>query len=169
MARKTKAKKHKSSKTRRSHARPGVMRSFLFSAKTLLYFYLPVLLLSVFYIVYLDIRVTSKFEGSIWSLPAQVYARPLELYVAKKLTASQFEQELKLIGYRATSNIPVEPGQYRFWNDRHFELISRDFKFWDGHQKGRALRIDFSYGSIRSLKDLYGHNEIGRASCRERV
>ena len=160
MARKTKTKKQKNKKSSRRNAKSGVIRSLLFSAKSILYFYLPVLLLSVFYIAYLDFRVTSKFEGSIWSLPAQVYARPLELYVDKQLTAKQFEQELQLIGYRASNNIPVEPGQYRFWSDRHFELITRDFKFWDGHQKGRALRIDFSYGSIKILKDLYGLNDI---------
>ena len=160
MARKTKTKKQKNKKISHSNAKTGLIRSLLFSAKAMLYFYLPVLLLCAFYIAYLDLRVTSKFEGSIWSLPAQVYARPLELYVDKQLTAKQFEQELQLIGYRVSSNIPVEPGQYRFWNDRHFELITRDFKFWDGNQKGRALRIDFSYGSIKTLKDLYGLNDI---------
>ncbi|MCW8853180.1 MAG: penicillin-binding protein 1B [Gammaproteobacteria bacterium] len=160
MVRKTKSTKQKTSKSRRSTVRQWTFKSLLFSPKVMIYFYLPVLLLSVFYIVYLDLRVTSKFEGSIWSLPAQVYARPLELYVDKKLTAKQFEQELQLIGYRSTDNIPVEPGQYRFWNERHFELITHDFKFWDGQQKSRALRIDFSYGSVRELKDLYGHNDI---------
>ncbi|MDH5734595.1 MAG: transglycosylase domain-containing protein, partial [Gammaproteobacteria bacterium] len=162
MPKKSKSSKQKknSSRRRTRTLRAGKINSILFSSKAMLYVYLPVILLLVFYVIYLDLRVTSKFEGSIWSLPAQVYARPLELYVDKRLTASQFEQELQLIGFRNTSNIPVEAGQYRYWNNAHFELITHDFKFWDGLQKSRALRIDFSSDSIRSIKDLYGHDDI---------
>ena len=32
------------------------------------------------YVIYLDIIIRINFEGKRWSLPAQVYARPLELY-----------------------------------------------------------------------------------------
>jgi penicillin-binding protein 1B len=32
------------------------------------------------WIVYLDRVVVSQFEGRRWTLPAQVYAQPLELY-----------------------------------------------------------------------------------------
>lgn len=165
MTRKNTSKKRNNTKTGRSQSRSSNRRtrqyvSYLFCRRTILFIYLPLTLLFSIYIVYLDLRVTSTFEGRIWSLPAQVYARPLELYVEKRLSAKQFEQELQLIGYRSTPNIPVEPGQYRFWNDRHFELITHDFTFWDGIQKSRALRIDFSYGVVRSLRDLYGHNEL---------
>ncbi len=37
-----------------------------------------VLLLAVLYGVYLDQVVRVRFEGKRWSLPARVYARPLE-------------------------------------------------------------------------------------------
>ena len=35
-----------------------------------------------FYVMYLDRIVTKQFEGRRWTLPAQVYAAPLELYAA---------------------------------------------------------------------------------------
>ena len=109
--------------------------------KIALYLILILFLPLVTYVIYLDFRITSKFEGKIWSLPSHVYARPLELYVDKSLSAKQFEQELKLIGYTKVTNIPVKSGQYRLWDGKHFELISRDFRFGDGLQKSQP-RID---------------------------
>ncbi|MDH5765253.1 MAG: transglycosylase domain-containing protein, partial [Gammaproteobacteria bacterium] len=160
MVQKKKSRKTKKKKSRSSQGRWQRIRSGLFSSKAVYYFYLPLLLISIVYVIYLDIRVTSTFEGRIWSLPAQVYARPLELYVDKKLTAKQFQQELQLIGYRLTKAMPVEPGQYRFWDNRHFELITRDFTFADGEQKSRALRIDFSTTAVDALRDLYSQADL---------
>jgi penicillin-binding protein 1B len=37
------------------------------------------------YVVYLDLLVTRQFEGRRWTLPAQVYAAPLELYAGLAL------------------------------------------------------------------------------------
>ena len=112
------------------------------------------------YIIYLDIRITQKFEGKIWSLPSQVYARPLELFIDQKLSVQQFEQELRLIGYRQVSQIPTRPGEYRFWNQSHFELISRDFMFSDGLHKSQALRVDFSRDRVAGLYALYSQQPI---------
>src|SRR4051794_23208514 len=60
--------------------------------------------------LYLDSVVRSKFEGKKWSLPARVYARPLELYLGQSLTPALFEQELRALGYRFESSINA-PGQ----------------------------------------------------------
>jgi len=38
------------------------------------------------YIFYLDWLVTHQFEGRRWTLPAQVYAAPLELYSGLQLS-----------------------------------------------------------------------------------
>ena len=42
------------------------------------------------YVAFLDFQVYRQFEGKRWSLPARVYARPLELYAGLHLTADQF-------------------------------------------------------------------------------
>jgi len=107
------------------------------------------------YIIYLDIRITSKFEGKIWLLPSHVYARPLELFVGQSLSAKNFQQELELIGYHQIKGLPTKPGQYRHWNEKHFELISREFHFEEGVQPSQKLRVDFSYAKVRSLKTLF--------------
>ena len=39
------------------------------------------------WIVYLDRIVTAQFEGRRWTLPAQVYAEPLELYAGQAFGA----------------------------------------------------------------------------------
>ena len=143
----------KSAKRRRSNSRISSWLSNRYVVSTLLFF----LLVCIVYIIYLDIRITSRFEGRLWSLPSHVYARPLELYVDQSLSAKQFEFELELLNYKKVDNIPTKPGEYRQWNNKHFELITRKFQFSDGLQKQRALRVDFSYGKLKGLYSLYGH------------
>ena len=44
-------------------------------------------LAGVFYAIHLDGTVREKFEGKRWALPARVFARPLELYAGRPLSA----------------------------------------------------------------------------------
>ena len=99
-------------------------------------------------------------SGRIWSLPSLVYARPLEIYQGLALKPSDFESELQLIGYKRMEAMPAIPGQYRQWEDKHFEVITRDFHFGDGHQKGGAIRVDFSDDAVLSVTSLYGNAEL---------
>jgi penicillin-binding protein 1B len=127
-------------------------------------YYLPVLILMMLigsvYVIYLDVRLNEKMTGRIWALPSHVYARPLELYVGLPLQPAQFETELQLIGYNRVEGIPTVAGQYRKWDEQHFELITRDFRFGDGYQQGGAVRIDFASGMIEGLFSLFGHDEL---------
>ena len=43
------------------------------------------------YVLYLDQLVTKQFEGRRWTLPAQVFAAPLELYASLTLGESDLE------------------------------------------------------------------------------
>ncbi|MFP4160504.1 MAG: hypothetical protein ACLFSK_00780, partial [Ectothiorhodospira sp.] len=52
------------------------------------------------YTVHLDQRIQAQFEGKRWSLPARVFARPLELYAGQSLTPAELERELGLLHYR---------------------------------------------------------------------
>ena len=38
------------------------------------------------YFIHLDKSVTAKFEGRRWSIPAVVYAQPLELYAGLRIS-----------------------------------------------------------------------------------
>jgi penicillin-binding protein 1B len=103
------------------------------------------------YVAYLDLQVRQQFDGKRWSLPARVYARPLDLYVGRELTAEQFQTELRALYY-----LPVEtatqPG--RFSKNRNvFHVITRPFTFWDGQQNSADLRVSFSGDRVSALTD----------------
>ena len=58
-----------------------------------------------FYVMYLDRIVTKQFEGRRWTLPAQVYAAPLELYASLPLNGSDLEHELQRLQYRRVDKL----------------------------------------------------------------
>ena len=56
--------------------------------KTIMYATLLASLVTAGYLYYLDRSISKTFEGRLWSVPAQVYAQPLELFAGKRLTLS---------------------------------------------------------------------------------
>ncbi|MGA2398002.1 MAG: penicillin-binding protein 1B [Steroidobacteraceae bacterium] len=52
------------------------------------------------WVAHLDRVVTREFQGRLWSIPARVYAAPLELYVGAPVSANELEQELRGLHYR---------------------------------------------------------------------
>ncbi len=60
----------------------------------------------------LDRIVTAQFEGRRWTLPAQVYAQPIDLYAGQALSADALEQELRRLGYERVDNLK-RAGSYR--------------------------------------------------------
>ena len=66
----------------------------------------------VIIVLVLDRRVTAQFEGRRWTLPARVYAQPVELYVGQTLSAERCAQELDRLGYtrRRTRRSPEPTG-----------------------------------------------------------
>jgi penicillin-binding protein 1B len=110
------------------------------------------------YLVYLDHVVRDQFEGKRFALPARVYARPLELFVGKKLAPQQLETELKLLRYRHKTE-PERAGQYYRGGDTVIINV-RPFSFWDGEQDSRKLRIGFRRGVIIELRDFDSNSKI---------
>jgi penicillin-binding protein 1B len=117
-----------------------------------------ILLVSFFlFLLYLDWSITNRFEGRRWDLPAQVYARPLELYAGLELTPEKFERELRRLGYRRDESQPHRPGSFR--TDRNtIDLVTRTFQFWDELQGSTPLSIEFDDDRIARLTD--GENDI---------
>ena len=102
----------------------------------------------------LDRRVTKQFEGRRWTLPARVYAQPLELYAGQTLSSARFAQELSRLGYIPTT--PVDrPGTFKRRGDR-VDVYVRAFRFSDEQQAAQRLRIGFSDEAITSLADAKG-------------
>ena len=59
----------------------------------------------------LDSRIQHVFDGPKWSIPARVYARPLELYQGLEISQQAVVDELVALGYR--DNPLTGPGQYK--------------------------------------------------------
>ena len=101
------------------------------------------------YTAWLDSEVRRQFEGKRWALPAQVYARPLELYPGAPLDVGRMLAELKRLGYRA-DNHPDRPGTYARLG-RSLVLTTRAFDFWDGSEPSRQLRLEFDRHALRDI------------------
>jgi penicillin-binding protein 1B len=136
------AKSKRSARTRR-HAQKG------FAILALL-----LLVVAVVVVAVLDHRVTKQFEGRRWTLPARVYAQPLELYVGQTLSAAKFTQELSRLGYIAQGPA-ARPGTYRRKGDR-IDLFVRAFHFSDQEQAALQLRVAFDGDAITELTDTQG-------------
>ena len=87
----------------------------------------------------LDRTVTKQFEGRRWSLPAQVYAQPLELYAGQNLSADALERELRRLGYRK-SDAPTQAGSYRRRGLR-IDFIARQFRFVDEQRDAQPVSV----------------------------
>jgi len=64
------------------------------------------------WVVHLDRVVTREFQGRHWSVPARVFAAPLELYVGAPVAAGDLEEELRRLHYRS-GDPAAGPGIYR--------------------------------------------------------
>ncbi len=100
-------------------------------------------------LVVLDAMVRSKFEGKRWSIPARVYARPLDLYAGLPQTADAVIRELNALGYERSSGAG-RAGQYDLRNGRML-VHTRGFRFWDGAEPGRAMELRFDAGGVQYL------------------
>lgn len=120
--------------------------------------FFSLLLIFVFYVIYLDYEVRSQFDGRKWSVPARVYARPLELYIGKPLSHEQLGFELKTSGYRLTTN-KIKTGYYQK-SGNSYRIVIREFDFWDGHQPPRYVEIKLEDGFVSNVVDFRDHTDI---------
>jgi penicillin-binding protein 1B len=112
------------------------------------------LLAATGYFIYLDRMVTHQFEGRRWTLPAQVYASPLELYSGLTLSGDQVEEELKRLQYRQVEKID-RPGTYRRQGER-MEVALRAARFADETRPAQVLLITTEGGAISGMRDSKG-------------
>ena len=158
MARKKRTTRRRSAKKRRKSKRRSKSKHSRFPWTKI---FLSLLVVLVAYVAFLDFRVYRQFEGKRWSLPARVYARPLELYAGLRLTAEQFSSELRALGYRSV-RVARKAGEVSR-NGRSFQLISRPFVFWDGQESSQSIRVAFSSTHLKSLQDDRNGNRLALA------
>jgi len=104
--------------------------------------------------VYLDAVVQEKFSGKRWTIPAKVYARPLELFTGQKLSKNDFLTELDALGYRRES-AANGPGAAAV-NGNTVDLNTRGFQFYEGMEPAQFVRVRFSGDYVAGLAGADG-------------
>lgn len=104
--------------------------------------------------VYLDAVVQEKFSGKRWTIPATVYARPLELFVGQKLVKEDFLTELDALGYRREQAVSG-PGSMSVAANA-VEMHTRGFRFYEGVEESQRIRVRFSGDFVAGLTRANG-------------
>ncbi len=106
------------------------------------------------WVVYLDHLVTREFQGRLWSVPAKVFAEPLELYAGAPVPADELEEELIRLHYR--SGDPASgPGAYRRQGGT-FDLYARRVRFVDATREPVRLSIRAGSDAIAGIRRVDG-------------
>jgi penicillin-binding protein 1B len=150
------AKRKTTKQTTRSRSRKGSSkrRKNRHSRRLHVSVFLVVSVALTVYLFILDQRITQRFEGRIWQLPAHVYARPLELFVGKSISVKQLKFELEYLSYQQVGQLPQQEAQYHHW-ESNFEIKTRDFVFWDGDEPGHTVRVSIKNNKVTQLTDIY--------------
>jgi penicillin-binding protein 1B len=130
----------------------GIFRKLLWG--TLIAFGVVLIVCTALFI-HLDRQVTKQFEGRRWTLPAQVYAAPLELYAGLQLSGPQLEDELQRLQYREVPKLD-RPGTYRrqpSGSSTRYEVALRPARFADESREAQILAITTSQGIVTGLAD----------------
>ncbi|MDB5981923.1 MAG: peptidoglycan glycosyltransferase [Pseudomonas sp.] len=104
--------------------------------------------------VYTDAIVQEKFSGKRWTIPAKVYARPLELFVGQKLSQVDFLTELDALGYRRES-VANGPGAAAV-SGSSVDLNTRGFQFYEGTDPAQKVHVRFSGDYVAELSATNG-------------
>ncbi len=104
--------------------------------------------------VYLDALVQEKFSGKRWTIPATVYARPLELFTGQKLARDDFLTELDALGYRREKSVSG-PGSMSVAANA-VEMHTRGFQFYEGAEESQRIRVRFSGDFVAGLTRANG-------------
>lgn len=106
------------------------------------------------WVVYLDRVVTREFQGRHWSVPARVFAQPLDLYVGAPIGADDLEEELRRLHYRS-GDPAAGPGFYRRQGGS-FDLHSRRVRFVDELREPDLVSIRADSDAITNLRHADG-------------
>jgi penicillin-binding protein 1B len=151
----TRKRKPKKAPQRRSGARASRNKQRS-SRRTLRWWHALIGFFLVFagYCVYLDFIVRDQFEGKRWSLPAQVYARPLELYTGLAMRQNDLERELNMLHYRYAYP-PTAPGSFQRQGNA-YDIVTRPFTFWDAQEASRHIHVSFNGNVVASIRNDSG-------------
>ncbi len=108
----------------------------------------------IVWFVHLNQLITKTFEGRRWSVPAQVYAAPVELYSGAELNLADLIEELDRLGYAANANLPA-PGTYARRGSA-LDVYLRAFEYPEISRGSQRIRLSFDGRVIAAVEDGSG-------------
>jgi penicillin-binding protein 1B len=145
------SKKDSPRRSNKKRATPDVLRLAWWHKPLWLLVKVALLLLVVlaFYFLYLDSKISKKFSGQKWQVPAQIYAKSIELYPGKILTQQQFIQQLNSLQYRRNPALSAA-GQYSV-SRNHVSVYRRPFMYVEGYEAAQLFSVEFNRGGINRI------------------
>ncbi len=134
------------------------MTKFLMKFKLTLGFILGTILVVLFIfsaalVAVIDYRVTSKLDGVLWTVPAKIYSRPLELAEGSKVNVDNLIREIEMLSYIADTKAD-SPGQF-FLNKNKLKVFLRGYQ----DQPSGIYEITFAGGTVKNIKNQLGISE----------
>lgn len=106
-------------------------------------------LILVFYLVYLDSKISKKFSGQKWQVPAQIYARSTELLPGANINQQQLINQLNSLQYQRNAALSA-PGQYSV-SRNHVTVYRRAFTYINGYEAAQLFSVEFNRGGINRI------------------
>ena len=106
--------------------------------------------IAALWVVHLDQVVTREFQGRHWSVPARVYATPLELYAGAPIPANDLEEQLRLLHYRRGD--PSKGAGFYRRSGNAFDVHARRARFIDELREPELVSIHADSSSITSMR-----------------
>ena len=100
--------------------------------------------------IYFDKKIDRRLSGATWTLPAALYARPLNLQVGMSLAQSALITELKLLNYRPVTSVE-DAGQFSVVGN-HVLIYRRTFEFPDRVEPSALVMVNFNEQGISSIQ-----------------
>ncbi len=110
------------------------------------------------YVGYLDFTVRQQFEGKRWSIPARVYASPVELYAGLPYSSNNLEDLLQQLHYRQDLQLSAE-GSY-FIKGGQVNVKTRAFNFGDTLEASRKISVNFGGGTVTRIVDSSNGSDL---------
>jgi len=159
-ARKSNTRKSTKSKGRSkaaSKADSKVKAKSWYAHPTFLKFFMVISLCALAGLIYLDAQIRYKFEGKRWALPAQVYARALEIYDGRALNLNNLEQEFGLLQYRKVERADF-PGSYAV-RGQQVTIFSREHTLPEGFQGAARFQFNLRDDVVQNLVGIEGETK----------
>jgi len=152
----TKNKSKNTSKPKKLKQDPTVLAStskgrifFLWSIFTTIKLSIILLVTIGIYSIYLDSKLTNKFEGHRWQVPIQVFGEVISLKLGENINSKEIKQQLLDNNYQEVPKV-IRIGQFAM-SSGQIVIHRRSFDFGYGTEAAEILTLNLSKGAITQI------------------